>query len=586
MKRIFHKIFLHIIFFIAFVAHGSAIEKNTSPPKIGLVLSGGGARGIAQLGVLKVLERNNIPIDFIAGNSMGSVIGGLYASGYTLAEIESIVLATDWNKLLSLSGDVERNALFIGQKEEEEQGFLLLRFEGLSPVLPTGISSGQRVTNFLNELCLQALYRPKNSFDELKIPFRVVTTDLIRGKRLVIGSGSLTEALRASISVPLLFSPLKKDSMLLLDGGLISNIPVDIAKEHRCDVILAVNSASGLRTQEQMSAPWESADQMMNIMMAHENADQLHNADMVFTPAIGSQLTSDFTNLPQLISAGEKIAEKQLPALLALLQQKGILPAPDSVAQSISAIQKINVRGNLLLEEDVLQKLCAQFLQKEYTVQIRNALRETILRAYRNEGYALATIDTLEISSEGTVTIHINEGIISDIKVVGNAHTASYVIRRELILESNEILSIEGLRRGLLNIIGTGLFEQVFVDVVEEGGENILYIRVTEKSTEEVRTGIRLDSERNFQMLLEFQQVNVRDAGEEASFTFAGGFRNRTFRIRYNINRLFNSYFTGNIKAYHKFRDVYLYGKDYTEHNELARKRIGEYHEFKYGGAL
>jgi outer membrane protein assembly factor BamA len=192
----------------------------------------------------------------------------------------------------------------------------------------------------------------------------------------------------------------------------------------------------------------------------------------------------------------------------------------------------------------------------------------------------------MAITPDGIVTIHINEGIINDIKVLGNGHTASYVIRREMILAPNEVLSVEALRRGMQNIIGTGLFEQVFIDVVEERGKNILYIHVTEKSSEEVRTGIRLDNERNFQMLLELQQVNVRDAGEEASFTFAGGFRNRTFRIRYNVNRLFHSYFTGNVKIYHKFRDAYIYGKDYTEHNALARKRIGEFHELKYGGAL
>ncbi|TLY27902.1 MAG: patatin, partial [Ignavibacteria bacterium] len=119
-------------------------EEHTARPKVGLVLSGGGGRGLAQIGVLRALERRGIPIDFIVGNSLGSVIGGLYAAGYSTSAIESIATHTNWTELLSFSGDTKRTDLFVGQKQSEEEGFLLIRFDGLAPIIPSAISSGQR----------------------------------------------------------------------------------------------------------------------------------------------------------------------------------------------------------------------------------------------------------------------------------------------------------------------------------------------------------------------------------------------------------------------------------------------------------
>jgi len=256
-------------------------------PRVGLVLSGGGARGAAQIGVLKVLERHKIPIDFIAATSMGAIVGGLYASGYTTAEIESLALTTNWDELLSFSDEAKRTDLAIDQKLAADWSFLVVRFEGLQPVIPHAVSSGQRLTNFLSEQTLQALYHPDPTFDDLKIPFRAVTTDLVSGKRIVLDRGSLAQALRASATVLLLFNPIEQDSMRLVDGGLVSNIPVDVARDAGCDIVLAVNSTSGLRTADEMTAPWQTADQIMGIMMQLSNQEQLKLADITITPEIG-----------------------------------------------------------------------------------------------------------------------------------------------------------------------------------------------------------------------------------------------------------------------------------------------------------
>jgi NTE family protein len=185
-------------------------------PRIALVLSGGGARGVAAIGVLRALERNNIPIDFIVGTSMGSVIGGLYSMGYSTEQLHRMVDSTNWEDLLSYTDEARRRDMFLDQKIARDKSILVLRFKGLSPVIPEAFSTGQRLTNYLNVRVLQGLYKPDSSFDNLRIPFRAVTTDLVTGKRVVIDHGDITEALRASLAIPLLFSSVPRDTLQVL----------------------------------------------------------------------------------------------------------------------------------------------------------------------------------------------------------------------------------------------------------------------------------------------------------------------------------------------------------------------------------
>ncbi len=291
-------------------------------PSVGLVLSGGGARGVAQIGVLRVLERHGIPVDLIAATSLGAVVGGLYASGYTPDELEHLTLTTDWDEVLSLSDAAKRSDLFIDQKVADDRSFMAVRFEGLEPVIPLAVSTGQRLTDFLSKQTLQSLYHPNPSFDNLRIRFRAISTDLISGKRILMKSGSLAEALRASATVPLLFSPIERDTMQLIDGGLITNIPVDVARAEQCDIVVAVNSTSSLRNKVELTAPWQTADQIMGIMMQASNEQQLEQADVIITPRIGKHLSSNFSGLDSLIALGEQAAEAAIPELKELYNKK------------------------------------------------------------------------------------------------------------------------------------------------------------------------------------------------------------------------------------------------------------------------
>ncbi len=190
---------------------------SESRPKVALVLSGGGSRGISQIGVLEEFEKAHIHIDMIIGASMGSIIGGLYASGYSAADMDSIARTLDWNQLLALSDAVNRSELFLQQKQAEEQSFLMLRLNGLTPILPSSLASGQRLTTLITRLVLNAPYRVIHSFDDLKIPFRAVATDMISGKRVIISTGDLAQAIRASSTVPVIFSPIHAGTLQLVE---------------------------------------------------------------------------------------------------------------------------------------------------------------------------------------------------------------------------------------------------------------------------------------------------------------------------------------------------------------------------------
>ena len=180
---------------------GLETKKPACIPKVALALSGGGARGIATLGVLKALEENNIPIEYVVGTSMGSIIGGLYSVGYTINEIDSIIQSTDWNDFYKFS-ETNRNELFLDQKVTEDIALFSVRLDGLTPILPTAFNTGQQFLNYLNFLTINApLHVTDDGFNSLKFKFRAVSTDLATGKLVMIENGSLSKALRASSSV-------------------------------------------------------------------------------------------------------------------------------------------------------------------------------------------------------------------------------------------------------------------------------------------------------------------------------------------------------------------------------------------------
>ncbi|MBI5326006.1 MAG: patatin-like phospholipase family protein [Ignavibacteriae bacterium] len=336
MFKSFFKYFLVIISLlfpfeclsVGFQGKDPVIYKNTIlsfdklHPKIAIVLSGGGARGIAQIGVLKELVKSGIPTDYIIGTSIGAIIGGLYSVGYTPEELDSIMVHTDWDDILSLGSEQDRSELFLDQKVIQDRSLITLRFNSFQFVVPEAISLGTKFNAFLQKLVWNALYQSNGDFDNLKFPFRSVTSDLVKGRTVSLKSGNLVTAMRASAAVPLRYSPVRIDSMILVDGGLMANIPVEAAKEFKPDLIIAINTISPLLPAEELSKPWNLADQVVSILMLYFSKQSSQNADILITPDIKEHSNSDFNHLDSLIEIGEISTKNIMPDIINIYNKK------------------------------------------------------------------------------------------------------------------------------------------------------------------------------------------------------------------------------------------------------------------------
>ncbi len=277
---------------------------------IGLVLGGGGARGAAHVGVLEILERERVPICVIAGTSMGAVVGSLYAAGYRSAEIGAILESVRWSDLFT--DDPIRTELPIRRKEDQFRYLLDFRlgFRDGRITLPRGAIQGQKFMLMLRRLLLPTW--DINDFDRLPIPFRAVATDIETGEPVVFASGDLAEAVRASLSVPGAFAPIRVDGRLLVDGGLVNNVPIDVARAMGATRLIVVDVSAPLLRTDDLGSPVAVTLQMISVLINQRtNAvlAQLEPDDLLVRPAMPDLSSSQFDRAPEAISAGREAAE-------------------------------------------------------------------------------------------------------------------------------------------------------------------------------------------------------------------------------------------------------------------------------------
>lgn len=280
-------------------------------PRIGLVLGGGGARGYAHVGVLKKLEELRIPFDLIAGTSMGSIVGGLLATGMESGELAQVIRNADWDDLFT--DKTQREDLPFRRKTEDTLGLFgpKLGVGKDNDLLPKGVVSGQKIVFMFESVVSQRINT--SNFNNLPIPFRAIATDIVSGEMVVIGDGELSMAMRASMAVPGVFDPVKRGDALLVDGGLVRNLPVDVAKDLGADVVIAVDVGTKLAGKEQMTNALAIIYQMSGILTVHNTniqIDAMGGDDILISPAIGNLISSaDFSKLEEAIPLGYAAAE-------------------------------------------------------------------------------------------------------------------------------------------------------------------------------------------------------------------------------------------------------------------------------------
>ena len=295
----------------------TSIENPETDEKLVLVLSGGGARGAAHVGVLKVLEELHVAPDLIVGTSMGSIVGGLYSAGWSPGEIEELIASMDWNAVFS--DKIPRSELSFRRKQDDRPILIQARlyFKGFKPYLPAGILGGQRLELLMD--ALQTVSATAVHLDDLNIPFRAVAADIVAGQPVVIDKTTLAKAMRASMSIPGAFSPVELDGRKLVDGGSVANLPVGIAKDLGATSVIAVDISSPLVADEADLEDFFSVFNQLNSLLTVGNRDRdvalLDDDDVLVQPDLGDISFVGFDRALEAVGIGETTAREMAATL-------------------------------------------------------------------------------------------------------------------------------------------------------------------------------------------------------------------------------------------------------------------------------
>ncbi len=340
-----------LLFILIFV--GILHAEESDHPKIALVLSGGGAKGFTHIGVLKVLEEVGIPIDYVVGTSMGSIVGGLYALGYTPDEIEQLCIEADWEKLFS--NKLERKEYALEEKTAQQRYVFSFPVDpNLKPIVPSSFFNGQ---NVLNLLCGLAANVPDSAdFSKFPIPYACVGTDIESGKRVVMENGFLPTAIYSSMSIPGVFMPIKHNGQIMLDGGVVDNFPTDAAVELGADIIIGVDLRSKMYKKEEIVSLGNLLGQLINFLTIEPDSADFDNCDVLIQPDIIGFSSASFTHesVDTLIRRGTEAAILAMDQLLELKEKYNLIPdtiSRDLVRAQRWFVKKISLSGNYSLSE-------------------------------------------------------------------------------------------------------------------------------------------------------------------------------------------------------------------------------------------
>ncbi|QET62267.1 serine protease [Vibrio parahaemolyticus] len=393
-------------------------EDTPTRPKVAVVLAGGGAKGAAHIGVLKALEEMHIPVDIITGTSMGAYVGGLYATGMSADEIDSFIYSVDWNS--GYRDRVDRSQRRVRDKEYEDRYQITtdlgLRFGEVRA--PTGVVQGQNMLRVLRETT--GNLGRFESFDELAIPYRSVATDILELDEVVIGNGYLVDAMMASMSVPGALPPYKLNGHMLVDGGVVNNMPVDVARAMGADVVIAVDISTDYKTEDDFTGLFTVADQLSNYLVRRSTQQQvetLQEHDVYIRPNVGQMETVEFDKMPWAFQSGYDITKEMESKLV-----------------------------GLRLSNAEYQKYI------DHKQEVRKKL------------------------------VYGDDRVVDEIVIVNNTHYSDVLLTNRLELETGRKIETAEIEKAVENLYALDRFELITYHFEEVEGSNLLVFDVNEKS--------------------------------------------------------------------------------------------------------
>ena len=317
-KQIFSTLVFAMCLILPFSVYSQEQRK-----KVGVVLSGGGSKGVAHIKALKVIEEAGIPIDYIVGTSMGSIVGGLYAIGYTPEQLDSMVRKQDWTFLLS--DRIKRSAMSLTERERSAKYIVSLPFtKNPKAAMSGGIIKGQNLANLFSDLTVG--YHDSINFNKLPIPFACVSANVVNGDQIVFHDGVLSTAMRASMAIPGVFTPVRKDSMVLVDGGIVNNYPADVAKAMGADIIIGVDVQNALKSADKLNSAPDILGQIVDLTCQTNHEKNVELTDTYIKVNVDGFSSASFTSaaIDSLMRRGEEAARAQWNSLIALKKEIGI----------------------------------------------------------------------------------------------------------------------------------------------------------------------------------------------------------------------------------------------------------------------
>ncbi len=324
---------------------GMAQDQNSDPPpKVGLVLSGGGAKGLAHIGALKVIEEAGVKVDYIGGTSMGAIVGALYASGYSAKELDSIFRVTDFTRLIQ--DNVPRGAKTFYEKENSEKYALTLPFTNFKVSFPQAISGGQNIYNELVRLLFHV--KDVHDFNKLPIPFLCMATNVETGEQVLLDHGYLPEAIVASGTFPSLFEPSEIEEEILIDGGVVNNYPIERVRAMGADFIIGVDVQHDLATRESLSSATEILLQINNYRTVNDMRKKSEETDIYIRPAIDEFSVIDFGRSKEIVKSGEEAAKAKIEELKKVAEAQKYTPDRKKRIQGMDSlvVNRMIIRGN------------------------------------------------------------------------------------------------------------------------------------------------------------------------------------------------------------------------------------------------
>jgi NTE family protein len=421
-------------------------QQEADRPKIGVVLSGGGAKGFAHIGALKVLVEAGVPIDYVGGTSMGGIMGGLFAVGYHPDTLQKIVFAQDWNDLLA--GNLSRRDLSMAEKEEDGKYFFTLPFRDKKLKLPTGVVAGQSVYDLFSYYTSPGFHI--QDFHDLQIPFLCIAADIETGENVVLDKGYLPDALRATMAIPTVFAPIEIDGRLLVDGGLVNNYPVAEVRKMGADIIIGVDVSDPLKSKEDLNSLIKILDQTTSFLRRPLHNIGIQNTDILIRPGLEGYGVSSFNDADSLIAKGERAARQKLPEILALLDSINNIH-PVEVGYKLDAQPIDSILINVVIIEGI-NKVSPNFVRSLLQLEVTRyhsmkKIFNALARLYGTQNFDMIRYRFELLESGGyRFVINLKEKVGGEFRVGVNYDTdfkASFLLNmtfRNIMLSNSRLL--------------------------------------------------------------------------------------------------------------------------------------------------